>query len=467
MLMSPDTLLSAAVTAPRDVRLTVASVLRSRSSDYETIVALTPEPFAEEASAVRASCLMARARAAHGRPQDIEDLAEALSSELAAKGFYMRSRCRSALSGLLELGFPERIVEIFAESGGKWSSGLVDQFDRDPVSLSAIIEHWGKLQPLLLQHQLESELPVGEILFAGYDALLEQVSIGREALENYFETQSPDWINSAYLEALARRPSRSGFLYGRLLALVRDRRFQGELACTAARLLTQSFSFSTDIWIELSKHLKSPEQAVQHLGPGVFGYLVIGWPDGEVASWVHSVSHDQRAQWSPRDRLLIAVALKDVAAAEVAVTDMLIGPLKPEHYNREDIHALRIWSHSEESSSVLARWIESENPSHSLIALSLAVNGYANVAVQADKLLERFNAQMAPTGTVHLDGLDAATGKHTKLGGWLIFKFECLFVPIEPSRWKLFTAYATKKCWASIQIGMVVKYKHMKDLIEH
>ena len=406
-------LLSAAVTAPRDVRLTVASVLRSRSSDYETIVALTPEPFAEEASAVRASCLMARARAAHGRPQDIEDLAEALSSELAAKGFYMRSRCRSALSGLLELGFPERIVEIFAESGGKWSSGLVDQFDRDPVSLSAIIEHWGKLQPLLLQHQLESELPVGEILFAGYDALLEQVSIGREALENYFETQSPDWINSAYLEALARRPSRSGFLYGRLLALVRDRRFQGELACTAARLLTQSFSFSTDIWIELSKHLKSPEQAVQHLGPGVFGYLVIGWPDGEVASWVHSVSHDQRAQWSPRDRLLIAVALKDVAAAEVAVTDMLIGPLKPEHYNREDIHALRIWSQSEESSSVLARWIESENPSHSLIALSLAVNGYANVAVQADKLLECFNAQMAPTGTVHLDGLDAATGKHT------------------------------------------------------
>lgn len=317
------------------------------------------------------------------------------------------------MSGLLELGLPERAVKIFAESEiGEWSSELVDHLDRDPVSLSAIIEHWGKLQPLLLQHQLKSELPVGEILLAGYDALLEQVSLGQEALDNYFETQSPDWINSAYLEALARRPSRSGFLYERLLALVRDRRFQGELACTAARLLTQSFSFSTDIWIELSEHLKSPEHAVRHLVPGVLGYLVIGWPDGEVASWVRSVSHDQRAQWSPRDRLLIAVALKDAAAAEVAVTDMLIRPLKSEHH-MEDIHALRIWSQAEETSSVLVKWIESENPSHSLIALSLTVNGYTNVAVHADKLLERFNAQMAPTGTVPLDGLDAATGKHT------------------------------------------------------
>ena len=141
-------LLAAAVTAPSDVRLTVASVLRSRSADYETIVALTPEPFVEEASDVRASCLMARARAAHGYPQHIEDLAEALSSELTATGIYMRSRRRSALSGLLELGLPERAVEIFAESErGEWSTQLVDHLDRDPVSLSAIIEHWGKLQP--------------------------------------------------------------------------------------------------------------------------------------------------------------------------------------------------------------------------------------------------------------------------------------------------------------------------------
>ena len=407
-------LLAAAVTAPRDVRLTVASALRSRSADYETVVALTPEPFVEEASDVRASCLMARARAAHDYLQDTEGLAEALSSELTATGIDGGMRRRSALSGLLELGLPERAVEIFAESErGEWSTELVDHFDIDPVSLSAIIEHWGELQPLLLQHELESELPVDEILFAGYDALLKQTALGREALDNYFETQSPGLINSAYLEALARRPSSRDFLYDQLLKLILNWRLRMGLACTAARLLSQSFSSSTDIWIELSENLKSPEQAAQHLGPGMLGYLVIGWPDGEVASWVRSVSHDQRAQWSPRDRLLIAVALKDVAAAEVAITDMIMEPLKPKHYDMEDIHALRIWSQSEESSSVLARWIESENPSHSLIALSLVVNGYANVTVQADKLLEHFNAQMTPTGTVPLDGLDAATGKHT------------------------------------------------------
>ena len=358
-----ERLLAAAVTAPTDVRMTVASVLRSRTADYEAVVATTPEPFAEGVSAVRTSCLMARARAARGSLRDAEELAEALTVELAATGAAMDLRRRSALSGLLELGLTEKAVEILAEEGEGWTHWLVDRFDGDPVSLSAIIKHWGELQPLLLQREIESELPVESIINAGYDALLEQTSLGRAALDKYLDeyldgTQSRGWITLADIEALARRQSGSESLRGRLLALMRSSPPQGIVPCTAARLMAKVFPASPDIWMELSQSLGSPERTL-HLAPGVLGYLVLGWPDGVVASWVRSVSDEQRAGWPPRDRLLIAVGLQAAAAAEAAANDMLAEPLEAGRYNMEDIHALRIWSQSTESSTVLASWIES------------------------------------------------------------------------------------------------------------
>ena len=409
-----ERLLAAAVTAPMDVRMAVASVLRSRAADYETVVAATPDPFAEGVSAVRTSCLMARARAAGGSQRDAEELADALAAELAATGAVMDLRRRSALSGLLELGLTGKAVEILAKQGqGKeWTHGLVDSLDQDPVSLSAIINHWHELRPLLLQREIESELPVDTIIYAGYDALLEQTSQGRAALDKYLDkTQSRNWITPENLEALARRQSGSEFLRGHLLALIGSLPPQGIVPCTAARLMAKIFPKSPDIWIDLSKILESPEHTLR-LVPGVLGYLVLGWPDGVVASWVRSVSDEQRALWSPRDRLLIAVASQDAAAAEAAASDMLAEPLKPWRYNMEDTHALRIWAQSKESSAVLTSWVESENPSLSLTALSLAVNGYADVLVQADTLLERFNAQMNATKIAPPDGLDAAAGRH-------------------------------------------------------
>ena len=409
-------LLAASVTAPTDVRMAVASVLRSRAVDYETIVATTPEPFAEGVSAVRTSCLMAHAQAASGNQRGSEELAEALAAELAATGMVMDLRHRSALSGLLELGLIEKAVEILAEQGNGWTHRLVDSLDRDPVLLSALIKHWDELQPLLSRREVESELPVEMIIHVGYDALLEQTSLGRAALDKYLDeyfngTQSRVWVTPAHLEAMARRHSGSKSLRRHLLALIGSLPSQGIVLCTAARLMAKIFPKSPDIWIDLSKSLESPEHTLR-LVPGVLGYLVLGWPDGVVASWVRSVSDEQRALWSPRDRLLIAVASQDAAAAEAAASGMLAEPLEPWRYNMEDMHALRIWAQSRESSAVLTSWIESENPSLSLTALSLAVNGYADVVVQADTLLERFNAQMNATKIAPPDGLDAAGGRH-------------------------------------------------------
>jgi len=406
-------LLAAAVTVPTDVRLTVGLVLSSRNADYEAIAEMTPDPFAEESSAVRSRCLMARAQAARNRLEDTEELAGRLVLELAALGSDMDKRRRSALASLLELGLPERAVAVMAvEKSPGWTRGLVDRFDGDPASLDAVIEHWDALQPLLKEHELESELPVGEIVYAGYEALLEQTVWGREALDKYFETQSRDWINSAYFEAFARRQPRNTSLRERLLASIGDWRFQGMVACTAARLLAQNFGSLPDIWTELSGRLGAPEGAIGRMAKGVLGHLVLGWPDGVLASSVRLIPHDQRDEWSPRDNLLIAVALRDAAAAEAAAADMLAEPLEPWQYHIEDTHALRIWSQSNDSSSVLARWIESDNPSLSSTALSLVANGHANVTLHTDELVERFNDQFAPTGTVPLDGLNAITRRH-------------------------------------------------------
>jgi len=154
---------------------------------------------------------------------------------------------------------------------------------------------------------------------------------------------------------------------------------------------------------------------IHHKASGVLGYLVLGWPDGVVASWVHSVPCEQRVQWSAKDRLLIAITLKDAAAAEASAVDMLCEPLEPWKYHTEDTYALLRWAQSAESSPTLTRWLESDNPSLSATALSLMVNGHASVEPDTEKLIKRFNDQMVPKGTAPSDGRNAVTGRHVSL----------------------------------------------------
>ena len=429
-------LLAAAVTTPVDVRMAVTSVLRSRIADYETVVAMTPEPFAEETGVVRTNCLMARAKAARDHIGDKTELANALALEVAATGQYMDLRIGSGFSGLLELNLYEKAAEILTEKGDNpWDYILRYQLlNKDPVLVSAITEHWLDLQPFLLKKGLDPNFPVEKLLYSGYHRVLEQTPLGREALDKYFDARALNQISRIDLEFLVRQKLKRESLREHLLSVVKEPSLN---ACTAARLLAKYFSPSPDIWKDLSKYLGSPEQAVQHLAEGVLGYLVLGWPEGIIATWVGSVPRQQRTQWSPRDRLLIAVAVKDPVAAEIAAKNMLaeplkpwiyksffrsiprvvqmLGPLEPQELNKtEDMHALSIWSQSKESSPVLSTWIESDNPLYSLTALSLVANGYADeTAIQTDKLLERFNAETVPKEIPPMDGWDATVGRHS------------------------------------------------------
>ena len=430
-----ERLLAASVTAPTDVRMTVTSILRSRITDYQTAIAMLSEPFAEETSFVRTNGLMVLAKAARDHPQDTRELADILELELIARGQYMDLRIQSAFSGLLELNLYEKVVEILSEQEkGIWDYVLRYQLDRDPVSISAIIEHWPNLEPLLRQKGLDSNLPVEKLLHSGYHSILEETSLGRNALDKYFETQDPSQMSSIDLEFLLRQKLDKESLRKHLIFLaLNDLSLH---ACTAARLLTKYFSSSPDIWEKLSEYLRSPEQAITRLAEGVLGYLVLGWPEGVVATWVSSVPQQQRTLWSAKDRLLIAVAAKDSAAAETAAKDMLAETLKPwkykglfrsipqvvrilepleprNHKKIEDMHALHIWSQSKESIAVLSDWIESDNLTCSLAALSLAASGHADgVVIPTDKLLERFNAQMASREILPMDVWDVATGRY-------------------------------------------------------
>ncbi len=258
------------MTAPTDVRMEVGSVLLSRSVNYETCAKMTPDPFAEDNSAVRSSCLMARARSAKDHVEYTKELTEKLELELTARGTELDKRRRSALAALLNLGLQEIVVQFLgAEKSPKWTHHLVDRVDSDPISIGAVIEYWNVLQPLLHQQKVVAELPIGEIISSGYGALLDQKPWGREALDSYFETESHEWVNSEYLEVLARRKKGISFFRERLLSLISERWSQGTVACTAARLLAQNFNSPPDIWVELSEKFGHPDHVIGQMAHGV------------------------------------------------------------------------------------------------------------------------------------------------------------------------------------------------------
>lgn len=400
----------AAVTVPIDVRIAIASTLHARTFDYDTIFILTPEIMAEENSAVRANCLMAQAKAAKACTEHSEKLKLKLLPELSSTGQFMDVRRRSALAGLLELGCYEEIVNFFVQhSENELSYRLFDCIEKDPVSVSAVIEHWDFLKPLLIDKSLSFSLPVAEIISNGYHFILEQTSEGRDLIKNYLGNETNKWVDSNYYEVFARHKPNSPSLKFKLINLIIATK--GNVSSTAARLLVKNFSQIPDIWTELSEKLGTPENAIKFLGVGVIGYLTYGWPDGELATWISSLDSEEYKKWSLRDRLLIAVSMKDRESAEIVVAEMLSEPFRSWKYLTEDTHALIIWAESSDSLQSITQWIYSSNSSLSATAISLAVNTHSKVMPEIDSLLERFNTQFIQSNQVPLDGLDAVNSK--------------------------------------------------------
>jgi NACHT domain len=416
--------LSAATPAPIDVRQVIAEVLRERAVDYETAVGLTHFMLAEENSAVRTASIVACSHTAREIPNARRQLAALLVVELSAIGHFMGVRNRSALAGLLELEAYEEIASTFGrEPERKWIYGLIEQFDVDPFAVGVCVDHWGRLEPFLKKHAVKAELPLDEIVSAGFDSLLDKSRSGTQALHANYQATPGTLINSNYLESFARRHPKSATLRSTLLGLLLQS-YGENLTCTVARLLSSNFSSKLDIWPELSERFGSPSEGAHNFPPGVLGYLALGWPDGLVASWLRSLSQGLRAKLPLRDRLLVAILFKDAQEAESAVVEMISEPLLSWQFRVEDSITLRRWAETDESFDVLKRWVVSSDPTLSLTGMSLMRSSGRSLQPYVGSLIDRLNKELCHVEVSPSDGLDAVSGLHVSwpLGVYSILK---------------------------------------------
>lgn len=423
-------LLAAATTAPVDVRLAVATVLRERAADYEFVVSVTPFPFAEEDSATRASCLMARARAARSQPEFAAELIGSLMSELNSTGSDLDIRRRTSLAALLELHCYHDIVAAFEGHGEtKWEGRLFDAFGTDPVSVGAIVDHWDALSPRLMECGMSTELPFSEVIRQGYEAVFDRNPSLQRELDTFYLTQTPDLITPGYLDTFGRRHPGNAKLRALLISLICSRQ-QGDLVCTAARVLAQCFRSENDVWAELSPFWGRPVQAREHLSDGVLGHLAIGWPEGQVSDWVRDMDASERATQSMRNRLLFTIHLQDAEEAEAAARLMITTPLESWRHRNEDSHVLWAWARWDESRPWLEQWLWGEDPSLSITAASLLAGTRRGIEEHVAPLIARFNARISCPDARVGDGLDATTGENVS---WVASMYSTLNVGRHPT----------------------------------
>ena len=406
-------LLRAAVCSPVDVRLAVASVLRSRATDYSAVVGLTPCILAEESGPVRASCLAARARAARGNSVYSSEMSSMCSSELSASGMEMRLRKRTALCGFFELGLFGEAANILVRSGELSIKQLWnDRANQDPVSIGSMIHNWSELVPYLSESDLDSGIPVKTLLFSGYGDLLEQIPAGRDALDEYCRGEAPESVTREYVEARARRELSRPEFRDFLIGLLTDGSNRGVM-CAAARILAHQFSKIPEIRVDVPDAVVSKSRGSRQLFSGMHGYLCLAWPEVPSLSDVNSLLSDKGGPMSARDRLLVSVARGDAESAESAAREMLSVLAHPWSFDVEDVHAMFVWFKSDLSRRVLEKWLASDNPIESLAGLSFFGGSVTDDIWRNYDLEERFNSHNTSDQKSPMDGLDPRSGLPT------------------------------------------------------
>ncbi len=112
--------------------------------------------------------------------------------------------------------------------------------------------------------------------------------------------------------------------------------------CVAARLLSDHFRGEPEVLAALSRIEEA--EFIRRPEPGVLGHLVRGWPTSAMAVRARAVAEGDQAKWSPRDRLLCAIAWSELADAEQAARELIARRYPIIHYSPEDVESLRLWA---------------------------------------------------------------------------------------------------------------------------
>ena len=409
-----ERLLNAAVCTPVDVRMAVASLLGTRAADYSSLVELTPNVLAEETGGVRSSCVIARARAARGSSSDVEEVSSMLFSEISALGMYMQQRSRAALSGLLELDLVKESVErLIASDKTTFRDIWYDDFAQDPIAIRAMIQRWDEVEPYLRQNGLPCDIEVGGLLQSGYLPILERFPAGVNALDRYLAGDPPEIASRAYLEARARRQLDKSEFRDYLVELLTGALVRRPSSCAAARILAHQFVSFPNLRIDLPPSIVSRLDFMTEELPGVVGHLCLVWPELLPVIDLGSAGAGGDSRWAARDRLLISVAVRDSALAEIALRDMLSVPPDPRFFDVEDVHAVRLWLQSKLSGPLVAKWLTSNDPVESLSAISFQGGISPAERLEIDTLVRQFNDHMQRDRTPPMDGLNPENGLPT------------------------------------------------------
>ncbi len=419
--------LDSAVPAPVEVRMAIATTLRERMAGYDNLMRLVPEYIAEENGAVRATTSLALAQTARGHDSNRAAMCEILTSELMSLGSYYESRRRSALAGLLELGAVVLTAELLEKSKlTHWTGLLVDSLHPDPISLNTIVRHWNVLRPLLEARGLPTDLPINEIVSAGYGMVLEQSPELKMDLDEYLRGPLPDWAVTAFFELLARRYPRSDLLRTTLIQALERGHGNNRVGRTIMRLLTHHFRADIPTLKKISSALVSPSRPSAATTDGILGYLASSWRDAISKELIHALLPTDRTEWGFRDRLLIFTAWGDKESAELGAREILAEPLQDWRYREEDTHILREWAEDAISTDVLQQWSLSDNATLSMTAISLMNDQNKISSLDQGALRARFNRQCQDADAPQ-DGLDAVVRRNE---AWCISVYPALIAGI-------------------------------------
>ena len=302
----------------------------------------------------------------------------------------------------------------------------MDSFHPDPISLTTVVRHWNVLRPLLEARGLPTDLPINEIVSAGYSTILEQSPELKMDLDVLLRGSIPSWVMASFFESLARRYPRSELLRSTLIQALERAYGNNQAGRTIIRLLTHNFRADLFTFEQVINTLDSYNRRFGAPADGILGYLSSGWRDANSNELIRARLPHDSTEWKLRDRLLIFTAWGDKESAELAAREILAEPLRNWSYSEEDVHILRAWAEDTISTDVFQQWSLSENATLSMTAISLMNEQNKISSLDLVALRARFNQQcqdmVAPT-----DGLDAVIRRNE---AWCISVYPALIAGI-------------------------------------